>query len=113
MLGGGLGDGGVGYGVGGGLAVFVACADEVAEEGVRFQGLGFELGVELAAEKPGVLFGGELDNFDVGGVWGGAGEAEAGADEEGFVFAVELVAMAVALGDFEWCRRLGQRASRG
>ena len=32
-------------------AVFVACSDEVAEERVRLQRLGLELGVELAAEE--------------------------------------------------------------
>ncbi len=89
------------YGFGGGIgagAVFVAGGDEVAEDGVGLQRLGFELGVELAGEEEGV--GGDLDDLDVGGVGGGSGEAEACAGEDGFVLAVELVAMAVAFGDF-------------
>jgi hypothetical protein len=81
-----------------GQAVFVAGADEVAEERVGLERLGFEFGVELAGEEEGV--GRNLDDLYVGGVGGGAGEAEACAGEDGLVLAVELVAMAVALGDF-------------
>jgi hypothetical protein len=40
--------------------------DEVAEDGVRLDGLGLEFGVELAAEEEGV--GGDLDVGRVGGV---------------------------------------------
>ena len=64
---------------------------------MRLERLGFELGVELAAEEEGVS--GDLDDLDVGGVGGGSGETEAAAGEDGFVLAVELVAMAVAFGD--------------
>jgi hypothetical protein len=39
--------------------------------------------------------GGDLDDLDVGGVGRGAGETEAAAGEDGFVLAVELVAVAV------------------
>ena len=78
--------------------VLVAGGDEVAEDGVGLEWFGFEFGVELAAEEEGV--GGDLDDFDVGGVGGGAGDAEACAGEDGFVLAVELVAVAVAFGDF-------------
>ncbi len=81
-----------------GDAVLVACGDEVAEERVRLQRLGFEFGVELAAEEEGVR--GDFDDLDVGGVGRGAGEAEACAGEDGFVLAVELVAVTVALADF-------------
>src|SRR3984957_15295410 len=85
---------------GGGLseAVLVAGGDEGEEERVGLEGLGFELGVELAAEEERV--GGDLDDLDVGGVGGCAGEAEAAAGEDGLVLAVELVAVAMALGDF-------------
>ena len=86
-------------------AVLVAGGDEVAEDGVGLQRLGLEFGVELAGEEEGV--GGNLDDLDVGGVGGGAGEAEAGAGEDGFVLAVELVAMAVALGDLGCAIGLG------
>ncbi len=41
------------------------------------EGLGFEFGMELAAEEPRV-FGG-FDNFYVIFVWGAAGDLEAGA----------------------------------
>ena len=44
--------------------VFVAGDDELAEERVGLEGLGFELGVELAAEEVGVA--GDLDDLDVG-----------------------------------------------
>ena len=78
--------------------VLVAGGDEVAEERVGLERLGFEFGVELAAEEEGV--GGDFYDFDVGGVGGGAGDAQAGAGEDGFVLAVEFVAVAVAFGDF-------------
>jgi len=64
---------------------------------VGLEGLGFELGVELAAEEIGVA--GDLDDLDVGGVRGGAAEAQAAAGEKGFIFTIELVAVAVALAD--------------
>ena len=76
---------------------------------MRLERLGLELGVELAAEEEGVV--GDLDDLDVGGVGGGAGDAQAGAGEQGFVLAVEFVAVAVAFGDFGAAVGLGgQRA---
>ena len=72
---------------------------------MRLKRLGFELGVELAAEEEGV--GGDLDDLDVGGVGSGAGETETAAGEDGFVLAVELVAVAVALADFGGAVGLG------
>ena len=86
------------------LAVFVAGDDELAEERVGLEGFGFEFGVELAAEEEGVA--GDLYDLDVGCVGGGAAQAEAAAGEEGFVLAVELVAVAVALADF-CCAAIG------
>ena len=53
---------------------------KLAEERVRLERLGLELGVELAAEEVGMA--GDLDDLDVGGVGRGAGEAEAGAGEQ-------------------------------
>ena len=41
----------------------------------------------------------EFDDLDVGGVGGGSGDAEAGSCEEGFVFAIEFVTVAVAFAD--------------
>ena len=52
-------------------AVLVAGGDEVAEDGVGLQRLGFEFGVELAGEEEGVRR--NLDDFDVGGVGCGSG----------------------------------------
>src|SRR5579859_5295213 len=63
------------------------------------QGLGLEFGVELAAQEPGV-FGG-FDDFYVILVWSASGDLQARAGEDFFVIAIEFVAMAVALADFE------------
>ena len=89
--------------------VFVAGDDELAEERVRLEGLGLELGVELAAEEVGVA--GDFDDLDVGLVGSGAAEAQAAAGEQGFVLAVELVAVAVALADFG-CAAVGAGGER-
>ena len=77
------------------VAVLYAGADEGGEEWVRGQGLGFEFGVELTAEEPGVVGG--FDDFDVDAVGSASGDAEAGAGERVFVFAIEFVAVAMAL----------------
>src|ERR1700751_4556842 len=55
--------------------------------------------MELAAQEPGVVGG--FDDFDVVLVGGAAGDLEAGVDQSFLVIAVEFVAMAVALADFE------------
>ena len=78
-------------------AVFDGCADEGAKEGMRFERLRFELGVELAAEVPGMIS--EFADFDVDAVRGLAGELQAALGEDRFVFAVELEAVAVAFAD--------------
>ena len=78
--------------------VLVAGCDEVAEDRVGLQRFGFEFGVELAAEEEGV--GGDFYDFDVGGVGGGAGDAQASAGEDGLILAVELVTVAMTFGDF-------------
>ena len=49
--------------------------DERAEQRVRGHGARFVLGVELAADEPGVAF--ELDDLDELAVGGDAGDAEA------------------------------------
>ena len=59
----------------------VAGADEIAEERVGLQRLGFEFRVELAAEEERV--GGDLDDLHVGGVGRSAGKAQASAGEDG------------------------------
>ena len=82
-----------------GAAIFEAGTDEGSEEGVRGERLGFEFGVKLAADEPGVI--GHFNDFDVDAVGRATGDAEAGARQSGFVFTIEFVAVAVALGDFE------------
>ncbi len=59
-----------------GLFVFQRGADEGGEERMGFERLGFEFGMELATEEPGVLGG--FDDFDVIFVGSAAGDAEAG-----------------------------------
>src|SRR5437763_7704345 len=54
----------------------VGGADERLEERMRLHRLGFELGMELAAQEPGVV--GDLADLDVGAVGGLAGETQAG-----------------------------------
>jgi len=68
-------------------------ADEGGEERMRLEGLGLEFGVELAAQEPRVI--GSFDDFDVGSVGRGAGDVEAGAGQQRFVFAVEFVTVTV------------------
>src|SRR5882762_9941466 len=72
-------------------------ADEGKEERMRGQRLGLEFGMELAAEEPGMLR--RFDDLDVLAVGRAAGDAESGIGERLFVLAVELVAVAVALGN--------------
>src|SRR5690348_11760902 len=57
------------------LAVLVRRADEGLEQGMRLHGLGLELGMELAAEKPRVI--GDLADLDVGAVRGLSRDAQA------------------------------------
>ena len=64
---------------------------------MRFEGLGFELGVKLAAKVPGVVF--EFADFDVDAVGGLAGELQAILDEHALEFAIELIAMTMAFAD--------------
>src|SRR5581483_7387898 len=79
------------------LAVLVSRANERLEQRMRLHGFGFELGVELAAEEPGVV--GDFADLDVGAVGSFAGDAQTGGFELAFVFAVEFVTGAVASVD--------------
>jgi len=97
---GGVDGAGFGVGVSSGyalalMAVFDAGADEGGEQRMRSQGLGLEFGMELAAYEPRVVGG--FDDFDVDAVGGASGDAEASAGERVFVFAIEFVAVAMAL----------------
>src|ERR1022692_4023930 len=80
------------------VALFFRRADKALEQRVRLHGLGFELGVELAAEIPRVV--GELADLDVGIVGRFAGDLQARRLQALFVLAIELVAVTMALVDF-------------
>src|SRR5215475_9495846 len=73
-------------------------ADEGAEQGVRFERLGLELGMKLAAQIPGVV--GQFADLHVHSVRRFSGEPQPMLRQNPFVLAIELVAMAVALADF-------------
>src|ERR1700748_1312107 len=68
--------------------VGVAGGDEGAEERMRLKRLGFELGVELAAEKEGMF--GQFDDLDIGRVRRSAGDAQPGTGEQRLLFAGEV-----------------------
>ena len=63
----------------------VAGFDELVEERVGLERLRFELWVELAAEEVGMV--GDLDDLNVSLVGRCAGDAQAGAGKQRFVFA--------------------------
>ncbi len=65
---------------------------------MRLEWLGFEFGMELAAQEPWMV--GRFDDFNVIFVGSAAGDAEARAEQSFFVIAIEFVAMAVTLADF-------------
>jgi len=87
------------------LVVLVCGLYEGVEEWMRFEGLGLELRVELAAEEVGMVR--NLDDLDVGGVRGGAADAESRAGEDGLVLAVKFVTVAVTFADFGFAVGIG------
>src|SRR5437763_1426284 len=72
-------------------------ADEGTEERVRLEGLGFELGMELASQEPRVIA--QLADFYVHAIRGLAGEAQTVLFEHGFILAIELIAVAMSFAD--------------
>ena len=112
--------------------MLVRRADERLEQRMRLERLGLEFRMELAADE--IRMTGDFDDFDVRSVRRRAGDLQAAGNHRVFVLAVEFVAMAVALADFElavylvgevrarsckarrpgaWCRRvLPRRAVR-
>src|SRR5450432_822896 len=78
-------------------AVFLRRPDECPEQRVRFHRLGFELGVELAAQIPGMP--GDLADLHVRVVRRFAGDPQTRGLQPVFVLAVEFVAMAMPLID--------------
>src|SRR5207249_8832184 len=84
-------------------------ADESGEERVRFERLGFEFRVKLAAEEPRMVRG--FDDFDVIFVGRAASDAEPRGNQSLLVVAIKFVAVAMALADFEFAVSLvGKRA---
>src|SRR5436305_1177322 len=79
------------------FAVFISCANEGPEQRMRLHRLGFELGMELAAQEPGMI--GDFTDFDVGAVGSFTGDAQARGLERVLVFAVELKAVAMPFAD--------------
>src|SRR5574340_948869 len=79
------------------LPLLIGRADEGPEQRVRFERLGFELGVELAAEEPRVVR--DLADLHVHAVRGLAGDAQPVLGQDGLELAVELVPVAVPLAD--------------
>src|ERR1700722_1134385 len=78
-------------------AVGVAGLDEVAEERMRLEWFALELRMKLAAEEEWVLR--NLDDLYVGCIGRRSGEPQTAAGQYGFILAVELVTMTMALGD--------------
>src|SRR5579863_9344119 len=78
--------------------------DERAEQRMRLERPGFELGVKLAAEVPGVVL--YFANFHVGAIRRFAGDPEAVRGQYFLEFAVKFVAMPMALADRGYLVRL-------
>ena len=77
---------------------FTRCADKRAEQRMRLQRLRFELGVELTAEEPrdGSAIS-QISTYTPSGVWPVSLQTVSGEDL--LEFAIELVAVAMALAD--------------
>src|SRR5450759_3008366 len=93
------------------VALLFRRADEALEQRMRLHGLGFELGMELAAEIPRMVA--DLADLDVGTVGRLAGDLEARRLQAVFVFPIELVAVAMAFVDFARAVRLVGHAAFG
>src|SRR5438046_502123 len=86
-------------------------ADEVLEERVAGKGLRLELRVELAAEEPRMVL--ELDDLDEFPIGRHAGEGEPGVPKRRQIFLIDLVPMAVPLGDRGLAIRTGREGAGG
>src|SRR5579863_4294172 len=67
---------------------------------MRFERLGFEFRVELAAEEPWMVR--SFDDLNIVFVGGTAGDAETSGGQNFFVVAIEFVAMAMTFADLEF-----------
>src|SRR6266481_8926019 len=72
--------------------------------------LGFELGVELAAEKPGMV--GCFDDLYVIFIRSASRDFQSRSHQGLFVIAIKFVAMTVALADFEFSVRFVRERTR-
>jgi hypothetical protein len=80
-------------------SMFVARVNESSEKRMRRERLRFEFRMKLNANEPGMIF--QLDDFNVNAVWSLTSYFESGVDQSGFVVAIEFIAVAMALGNFE------------
>src|SRR5271156_3881051 len=76
---------------------------------MRSQGFRFELGMELAPYHPRMIR--SLDYFYVDAVGSASGDSETGAGQGFFVLAIEFVAVAVALGNFQGAVGFGREGA--
>ena len=89
-------------------SVLVRGADERPEQRMRLQRLRLELGMELASDEVGMVR--QLHHLDVSSVRRRSGNPQAARGQRFFVLAVEFVAVAMTLADFELAVDLvGQR----
>src|SRR5208282_1434900 len=88
--------------------VLVRGADERGKERMRLERGGLEFGMELAAEEPRVV--GVFDDFHVHAVGRAPGDAESRRHQRLFVLRVELVTVAMPLGNFRGA--VGARGKR-
>ena len=78
-------------------AVLQSRFDKALEEGMTIHRTGLELGVELAAKEPGMIF--NLNNLNQAPVWRKAARDHPMAAKEFAAVVVEFIAMAMALRD--------------
>src|SRR5262245_9396835 len=79
-------------------ALLNCCADERREQRVRLEWPRFQLGMELHADKPGMIF--VLDDFGQNAIGRHSREAHAPLLEPALVASIDLVSVAVSLGYF-------------
>src|ERR1700690_105887 len=90
-------------------AILEAGANERRKQRMWCEGFRLELRMELAADKPGMV--GHFDDLNIYAVRCAARDSESGAGERRLVLAIEFVAMAMALGNFQRAIRfIGKRA---
>src|SRR5579863_10140617 len=80
-------------------AVLVSRANEALEHGMRFQRLGLEFRVELAADEMRVIR--KFDHFHISSVRRRTGDLESSSGQCAFVFTVEFITVAMAFADLK------------